>query len=353
MLDLVQSKDDSGPTWSLPSALYRDPAQFQLEREKIFSQEWLLFAYREQLEKPGSYVAATAAGYPLIVLRDRDGRLQAYHNACRHRGSRLVADGEGQFGKRIICPYHAWAYNLDGGLNKPVSSSGYGDSLNCDALGLMPVSVDEWRGFVFVRIATEGQTLAEWLGPVVERATAYPLEKQHFFTKKVRDAPVDWKAYGDNYLECYHCRMLHPALCASMDVDGIQVEVDDWRMESFAPARNSNGTQGLFFFRFPFLMLNLYEWGSSIATLEPLGPGHIRHTNWYFFADVSPEKEEENRASVEWSATIVEEDLGILLGVQENLNAGAFDRGPLSPTQEVAVVAFQKMVERALARDAK
>lgn len=91
-------------------------------------------------------------------------------------------------------------------------------------------------------------------------------------------------------------------------------------------------------------MLNLYDWGSSIATIEPLGPGRIRHMNWYFFTDVSPEKAEENRKSAEWSAQIVSEDLAIITGVQRNLNVGVYERGPLSPKHEGAVKAFQDMV---------
>ena len=91
-------------------------------------------------------------------------------------------------------------------------------------------------------------------------------------------------------------------------------------------------------------MLNLYDWGSSIATIEPLGPGRIRHINWYFFTDVSPEKAEENRKSAEWSAQIVTEDLDIITGVQRNLNAGVYERGPLSPKYEAAVKGFQDMV---------
>ena len=95
-------------------------------------------------------------------------------------------------------------------------------------------------------------------------------------------------------------------------------------------------------------MLNLYDWGSSIATVEPLGPGRIKHINWYFFTDVSPEKAEENRKSAEWSAQIVTEDLNIITGVQRNLNAGVYDRGPLSPKYEAAVKRFQDMVREEL-----
>jgi choline monooxygenase len=95
-------------------------------------------------------------------------------------------------------------------------------------------------------------------------------------------------------------------------------------------------------------MLNFYQWGSSIATLEPLGAGRVRHINWYLFSDISPGRAEENRRSAEWSAQIVTEDLEMTVGVQRNLAAGIYDRGILSPRQERAVQAFQDMVRAAL-----
>ena len=177
-------------------------------------------------------------------------------------------------------------------------------------------------------------------------AADYPLEQQRYFMSKNRDCAVDWKTYGENYLECYHCRTMHPGLCASMDIDKYRIDI--YQREKFfhlhAPKRDGGLTRGLYFYRFPSLMLNLYDWGSSIATMEPLGPGHIEHINWYFFTDVSPQKAEENRRSAEWSTQIVSEDLDIITGVQRNLNAGVYERGPLSPKYEAAVKAFQDMV---------
>ena len=117
----------------------------------------------------------------------------------------------------------------------------------------------------------------------------------------------------------------------------------------YGPKRDGGLTEGLYFYKFPFLMLNLYEWGSSIATVEPLAAGRMRHVNWYFFTDVSSERAEANRESAEWSARIVSEDIDMVLGVQRNLNAGVYTNGILSPQREHAVAAFQAMVRTALA----
>ena len=335
----------TGFDWTLPSRDYRDPVLFERERQEIFARNWSLFTWSARLANPGDYVTGTVAGYPVFVIRDDEGRVRAFHNVCRHRGAQLLSAESGHCGKLVVCPYHSWSYARDGRLNKAVDF-GSDTAFDPDAWSLYALDAEEWRGFVFLRPMRGGLSLAEWLGPIDAMAADYPLEDQKYFMSKTRDCDVDWKTYGENYLECYHCRTMHPGLCASMDIENYMIDVH--AREKFfhlhAPRRDGGLTRGLYFYRFPYLMLNLYDWGSSIATVEPLGPGRIRHINWYFFADISPEKAEENRRSAEWSAEIVSEDLDIITGVQRNLNVGVYERGPLSPKYEYAVKAFQEMV---------
>jgi choline monooxygenase len=337
------------PAWTLPASLYRDSAMFERERRAIFARNWSLFAWSERLKDPGDYVAGTIAGYPIFVMRGDDGRLRGFHNVCRHRGAQLLPDGGGRCGRAIVCPYHSWSYARTGRLRKATDFGG-GLILDPDQWSLYAIDTDEWRGLVFVRIERSGEGLNDWLGPIDQMAADYPLETQRFFMAKERDVAVDWKAYGENYLECYHCRAIHPGLCASVDIARYVIDVhrDHWFFHLHAPKRQGGLTRGLYFYRFPYLMLSFYDWGSSIATVEPLGPGRIRHVNWYMFMDISPEKSEENRRLAEWSAQIVTEDLEIVQGVQRNLNAGIYERGPLSPKHEHAVLAFQDMVRAAL-----
>ncbi len=334
--------------WTLPAAAYRDPANFERERQEIFARNWMLFSWSERL-RPGEYVTGTLAGYPVFVLRDEAGKVRAFHNVCRHRGAQLLGAEHGRCGSLVVCPYHSWSYTTDGRLKK-ATEFGDGIAFDRDEWGLYAIEAEEWRGLVFLRLKPDGPSLRAWLGPIDAMAADYPLEGQHYFSSKDRDCEVDWKTYGENYLECYHCRTMHPGLCAAMDINAYRI--DTHRQEKVfhlhAPRRDGGLTRGLYFYRFPSLMLNLYDWGSSIATIEPLGPGRIRHINWYFFADVSPEKAEENRRSAEWSAQIISEDLAIITGVQRNLNTGVYRRGPLSPKYEYAVKAFQEMVTEEL-----
>ena len=335
-------------TWSLPASAYCDADNYARERTSIFAANWSLFTWNARLAHPGAYVCGTLAGYPIFVLRDRQGVLRGFHNVCRHRGAPLLHN-EGTCGRIITCPYHAWSYEDDGRLLK---ATDFGDApaFDPDAWSLLPIDVAEWRGLIFVRIQPGGMSLLDWLGPIAPMAADYDLESQHFFMKKEREVAVDWKTYAENYLECYHCRLMHPGLCKSLDIANYTVDVhrDDWFFHLHAPRREGGFTRGLYFYRFPYLMLNLYDWGSSIATVEPLGAGRVRHINWYLFADISEAKDAENRAAAEWSAQIVTEDLAMVEGVQRNLAAGIYERGPLSPKWEHGVVAFQDMVRAAL-----
>lgn len=322
-LDFREGFAPSGLSWTLPAEWYSSADVFAQERERIFMRNWSLFTWSGKIASPGDYVRGTLAGYSVFAIRGDDGVVRAFHNVCRHRGAELVAADDGHCGRLLTCPYHSWGYGRDGRLRSAPDFGG-GHVFDPAEWSLREVDCAEWRGLVFLRIARGGESLVEWLGPIATMAADYPIDRQHYFMSKDRDVDADWKTYGDNYLECYHCRTMHPGLCASLDIENYRVDVH-FAQKFFhlhAPKRDGGLTRGLYFYRFPYLMLNLYDWGSSIATVEPLVPGRIRHINWYLFADVSPEKAEENRRSAEWSAEIVSEDIGIILGVQRNLNAG-------------------------------
>jgi choline monooxygenase len=332
---------------TLPASWYCDPILFARERTQIFARNWSLFTWSERIAEIGGYVAGICAGYPVFVVRGEDGAARGFHNVCRHRGATLVGNEAGTCGRYIVCPYHSWSYGLDGCLQR---AADFGKELDLAAWGLHAIEVEEWRGLVFARIRAGGPSLRDWLGPIDTMAADYPLESQRYFSGRIREENVDWKVYGENYLECYHCRVMHPGLCASMDVRRYKIDVydDQWFFHLHAPKREGGLTRGLYFYRFPYLMMSFYDWGSSLATVEPLGSGRIRHINWYMFQDVSPERAEANRQSADWSAEIVTEDFNIVRGVQRNLEAGVYLQGPLSPRHEHAVLAFQQMVRRSL-----
>src|SRR5215210_1600032 len=159
---------------ALESRFYRDPAIAELEQERIFARSWQLVAHVSQLAGAGDYLTGTAGSQPVLVLRDEEGRLRAFRNVCRHRGSRLL-NGSGQCGKAIRCLYHGWTYRLDGALiGVPEARSVAG--LDKAELGLFPARVETLCGLVFVNLDIHAEPLAAQVAGLPERLARYGIE---------------------------------------------------------------------------------------------------------------------------------------------------------------------------------
>jgi glycine betaine catabolism A len=202
---------------TLPRDAYFSGELFEREKERILWREWFCAAREEEVPEPGDYTVLDVAGESVLLVRKRDGALAAHYNVCRHRGSRLIGEGSGRLAGSIRCPYHAWTYQLDGSLR----SAPYldeADGVSFDRLGLYPVGVDSWGGFVFLNL-TPGErdsghhTLLAQLGAVPDRVRRYPLADLRSARRIVYQVEANWKVLLENYNECYHCGPVHPELC--------------------------------------------------------------------------------------------------------------------------------------------
>jgi nitrite reductase/ring-hydroxylating ferredoxin subunit len=210
------------------------PEFFELERDAIFKRAWLNVGRVEELPRNGSYFTRelAVARTSLIVVRDMQGRVRAFHNICRHRGNKLVwADfpREETRGacRQFVCKYHGWAYGLDGECTF-VQQEGEFFGLDKRAHGLVPVHCDVWAGFVFVNLAEEPEKgLADFLGPMVTALDGYPF---HLQTERFRYRAVvrsNWKLFMDAFQEFYHAPVLHsrqapPAFSAPAQAAGFE-----------------------------------------------------------------------------------------------------------------------------------
>ena len=193
------------------------PEFFRLEREAIFKRAWLMLGRIEDLPRDGSYCTKeiAAAQTSVIVVRDREGEVRAFHNICRHRGNKLVWSdfpGEETHGicRQFACKYHGWRYDLDGSLIH-VQQEGEFFDLDKDAYGLVAVHCDVWNGFVFVNLAPEPeQPLREYLGPMVTGLDGYPFDQMTERYEFVGDNNSNWKLFADAFQEYYHVPALHP-----------------------------------------------------------------------------------------------------------------------------------------------
>ncbi len=191
---------------SMPAGFYTDPAVFAAEREHILLKQWFFTCREEMLPNAGDYRAFDTPGGPILLLRGADGVLRAFANFCRHRGSLLV-EGEGCT-KRLICPYHAWSYMLDGslwGCPDMKDAEGFDRIEN----GLVPVRMETWNGFVFCTFADDSPPLIEHLGDLPERLGSHRLGEMRCTWRITLQPNCNWKLILENAMETYHTGIVH------------------------------------------------------------------------------------------------------------------------------------------------
>lgn len=182
-----------------------------LERERtaLWPTTWLVAGVAADVRKVGQFITFDIGAESILVARGGDGRLRAMHNACTHRGTRLVTEPMGVL-KKFVCPYHAWVYGLDGALESVPGAGRFSNGVPKEKLALHPVEVEEALGLVFVRLTPGGVSLAEFLGPVAEAIGTYRLERMSVTNDQTVSHLCNWKAIIDNFAELYHVPFLHP-----------------------------------------------------------------------------------------------------------------------------------------------
>jgi phenylpropionate dioxygenase-like ring-hydroxylating dioxygenase large terminal subunit len=192
--------------WSLPPQVYTDPAILTYETNAIFRRHWLCVGRGDQLASAGDYTCLDFAGQAVILLRDKDGALRAFANTCRHRGARLM-EGSGKTAG-IRCPFHSWAYKLDGtlaGAPKMDEVSGFCKS----DFGLISYHVAERLGFIFVCLAKDAPDLDAALGDFAAIHAPWPLESLVSKRRQQFEVNCNWKTFIEVFNEYYHLPYVH------------------------------------------------------------------------------------------------------------------------------------------------
>jgi Rieske 2Fe-2S family protein len=196
---------------TLAGRYYVSDDVFREECERIFYRTWVCVGRADRIGTPGDYFLAEVAGESLIVLRDPSGAARAFYNVCRHRGARLCTQQAGRFGHTIQCPYHAWTYALDGRLLAARNMQDV-ERFVCSEYPLQSVAVAEWEGFVFLNLAPEPEPFAEAFAPLMGRFAAWELSILREAKRVEYHVRANWKQIVENFSECYHCPLVHPAL---------------------------------------------------------------------------------------------------------------------------------------------
>lgn len=198
----------------LPGWTYHSEALFELEKQHLFREHWQIACHVSDVPNPGNYLTLDIVGERALILRGQDGEVRAFHNMCKHRGSRLVADEMGTCRNALVCPFHGWVYNLDGTLRGPSRPNSF-PPLDKVAFGLTLVETEIWMGFVFIRFEKGPQgSVAEIMKPFAEELSHYQPEIVRPTTASIwtQESPVNWKSVRDVDNEGYHVAMAHPAL---------------------------------------------------------------------------------------------------------------------------------------------
>jgi Rieske 2Fe-2S family protein len=199
---------------SLPKAAYCDADVFAEEQRRAVGSSWVCVGRADSVgEDAGSYRLVSVAGENVLLVRDVDAGLAAFANRCMHRGTELVdstsATSAACFDSVIRCPYHFWSYGFDGALR----ASRWVDIDDPSAFALRRFEMDQWGGFVFVRLDAAGPALADELAPIASRVERFPLDALVVGRTLTYDVAANWKVIAENYNECYHCGPVHPELC--------------------------------------------------------------------------------------------------------------------------------------------
>lgn len=313
---------------------YTDPTVFHTEKQHLFRNSWLLAGHHSQLPQD-SQMASTIAGIPILLWHRKEG-IKAFVNACRHRGAPLVGDGEVKQGNTVRCPYHGWSYNSDGLLS---NNTDFGT--DCDPLQLFPLHlciVDQWIFVAFHEPKESPQSLYPTLfHRLIEKrdwtVQATAIHKLH----------CNWKLYVENYLEGYHIPYIHPTLSKEIKMSSYRIMIRNREIEHCVETKESSTNQGYWAYCWPNLAVNLYANGMSIERILPISPEETLIQYWYLFPKESTASQREEAQHM--SATVTQEDIRIVEAIQQTMNSGIINPGPLSPKHEQGVLAFQQWVQ--------
>jgi len=354
---------------TLPGSWYADPEHHEIEIERVFRRSWIGVGIDDDVRAPGSYFATTVGAVPVLVVRDDAGRLRAFLNACRHRGSPLATDSG--TARALSCPYHGWVYRLDGSLAR---AAGVGEPEGFDPAcsGLFEVRVATFARSIFVNVDPDAADFDP--GPLGRGVEPYHLDRMELGHRDRYECASNWKVIVENYSENYHTPFLHsqlptagyeypmrevgpivfawdkPLVPRDASEDALATSAPGepgWERvgECVAPESFNNGA---YITLFPNTMISMFGGYAAPMRLTPTGPGTTVVERDHLWA---PEVGDERRAA-DLAATqeVVAQDLAICEAMQRTYAGGLSAHGVLSTEHERGVAHVHRLLVDALQR---
>ena len=315
-------------TWREPVENYRSEARLQRELHQIFWRMPTAFCPSASLPKPGAYLAREAAGTPIVAVRGIDGKVRAFRNACRHRGT-AVASGVGTTAS-FVCRYHGWSYALDGTLRHVPHEHGF-PGLDKTAHGLVPLQTIEHGGAVFV---TQDPSHA---APSPALPTLLPPDLCLISTTE-QVTHANWKIAAESFLEGYHIRSTHRETFYPVQYDNLNVieffghnsritfpyrNIE--KLRPLAPhARRVSGTLTHVYHLFPNVMIATFPKRTIMVVLEPLGVASTNYVTYTLAATTTAQIDQSGLArDADFATEGAKEDRAVVESIQHGLASGA------------------------------
>jgi Rieske 2Fe-2S family protein len=353
---------------TLPARYYTDPAHFQLEMERIHFGMWLCAGRVEQVSAPGRYFVREIGNASVIVAAGEDGRISAFHNVCRHRGTRLCHAAEGQLAGRIQCAYHAWTYGLDGRLLSAPHMEKVAGFAEED-YPLVPVATAVWDGHVFMNLSERPRPFAEHLAGLPGKFAPWGMRDLRLVERRVYPLKANWKLIIQNYSECLHCPIVHPLLNRQshymsgdneppqptylggrMDLrEGVKtLSMDGQTAHACLPGLGADDQRRVYYYAIlPNLLLNLHPDYMLTFTMWPRAADRTDILcEWHFHPDQIARADFDPRGAVEFWELTNKQDWELSELAQEGISSRGYRPGPYSNREELLQALDRFVLER-------
>jgi phenylpropionate dioxygenase-like ring-hydroxylating dioxygenase large terminal subunit len=339
---------------------YRSQAFFDLEMSAVFPRSWIFVADVEDLKSPGDYVSEFIGYEPVVVLRGADGELRGFSNVCTHRAS-LLAEGTGNCGKTLVCPYHGWTFQLDGALTGIPYQRDMAGPVDRSTLGLHPIRVAQWERWVFVNVSGDAPPLLDYLEKIPSRTVLHRLSETILGHRLDDEVKAGWKVLMDNAYCDYHLPFVHAkSIGQFVDPHGLSEEAWTYtgcltapsnpynRVYSVLPELEGEAREGsLGFSVFPnFFVVAFPNGGATVMWWTPMSIDRTRARVISYTKD----PEDDPRAGRDLLQQIQDEDYEICEKVQKGLHSTMYRTGPRHDL-ELRVRAYQRRLIQMLAEE--
>jgi len=330
------------PIRSLAAHYYTDPEVFKREQTGLLARTWQFAGHSSLLETAGDYFTFEVAGQHLFSVKTRDGDIRSFYNVCQHRAHELLS-GQGN-SRTIVCPYHAWTYELTGQLRSAPNIKVV-DGFDREQICLSEVRTELFGGFIFVNLDDDAESMDRWFAGVREQLAAYVPDLDHLKPTRWISAEekCNWKVSVENYSECYHCQLNHRTFANGI----VKPESYDIQPQNYC-LRHTTECQNLDAMSYPIdLSANAYAGEYSSWYLWPafsfqVYPGNVLNTyHWrplavdrvtvwrgWYTVDGIPSSIIDDLAEQD-RATTLAEDIHLVEAVQRGMNNRGYRPGPL------------------------